>query len=326
MGESIDALALIDALRAHLAKRPIAPIFESSHERNDGTALKFMCLVDYYVAEHKFYDEFVKYPKLMAQLLRFHSYRSFVFYSYPAIRTISGLLLQCKFCELTGPYSHILTHMAINHNAHIGLKQCAYCNRTQLTEHIQNGTLATCYQHYLTIHGIDPKAVDVDILNKFYKLLKNISSALDVVIPRSEAFAGIGYRKTVDIERLYGPDFPTTCTVYSPKNTGKRINVDKLNHMFGTVISFMYGGNGLSRFDQRHQEANDDSIIISDDEEDGSAQASASNRAADKNTNGPIEYCNGTVKNFNCQNQLNFIQFAPLFRNIFIVNKNSMNS
>lgn len=296
MGESIDALALIDALRAHLVKRPIAAIFENSNEKNDETALKFMCLVDYYVAEHKFYDEFVKYPKLMAQLLRFHSYSSFVFYSYPAIRTISGHLLQCKFCELTGPYSHILTHMAINHNAHIGLKTCAYCNRSQLIEHMQNGTFNTCYQHYMTTHGIDPNAVNVEIVNNFYKLLKNISSALDVLIFRTEAFAGIGYRKTVDIERLYGSDFPTTCTVYSPRSNGKRINVNKLNHMFGTVVSFMYGGNGLSRFEQRQQQENDDSIIISDDEEDGAAQASTSNRAADRNTNGPIEYCNGMVR------------------------------
>lgn len=257
---------MIEQLAVHLARRPIAPIFEKSNEKNNEVALKFMCLVDFYAAERKIYNAINQHPKLLSQLMQFHSYGSFIYYNYQLNRVVSECLLQCKFCELTGPIGCIMAHMAINHNAHVGVKMCVYCNRKELNAHIHDGTLKKCYDSYIDLYGIVASNIKTSkILVEFFKLMKNLADTLGVLIIRSDTFGGVGYARVEQVERCYGPDFPRTCKVFSHKGTSKKIDRAQLETYFKMVIEFIYGSNGIGG---PQPPENDTSIIISDDDGD----------------------------------------------------------
>lgn len=267
---------MIEQLAEHLAKRPIAPIFEKSNEKNNEVALKFMCLVDFYAAERKLYDAINQHPKLLSQLMQFHSYGSFIYYNYQLNRGVGDCLLQCKFCELTGPIGCIMVHMAINHNAHIGVKMCVYCNREELNAHIHDGTLIKCYKSYMDRYGIVASNIKTSkILINFYRLVKSLADTLGVMITRSDTFGGVGYSRVVQVDRLYGPDFPRTCKVFSHKGTSKKIDIAQLETFFKMVIEFIYGANGIGG---KQPQENDTSIIISDDENDDAHSSNISDR------------------------------------------------
>lgn len=132
-----------------LVIRKIAPVFDKlrEFEKNDETALKFMSIVDYDFVKGDLYDRIqaTNQPKLLHELLGFHSYKSFVYYNYIDSVHFDEKYLKCRNCEFFGPYALTLTHMAINHNIHNGFKQCAYCNHENLDKHFQENSFYGCY-------------------------------------------------------------------------------------------------------------------------------------------------------------------------------------
>lgn len=137
----------LDRITAHLPKRPFAPSLERSKEKNSEEALKVMCVDDYFIEQDSLYDRIIGQPKLLEQLMMFKSYRSSQYFHYDTIGIgIGNQLLKCKDCELVGPYGCILTHMAINHDMHIGLVHCAYCKRQKVATHMEEETFEDCYR------------------------------------------------------------------------------------------------------------------------------------------------------------------------------------
>lgn len=258
---------MIDKLIEYLKKRPIAPILVGSKEKNDLKALKLMCVVDYYAEKHGHFKEIRKFPKLMHQLLNFRSYSNFQYYDCHVNSGIGARLLQCKSCELVGPYALIMTHMAVNHNQHVSLTRCAFCSREYLSAHIQNDSLDGCYLEYMHKRGVTVISDDQrNIHIEFNKLLKDLSRALNVLITRTESFAGTGYRSIEPVQRKI-PDFPRTCTVSKTKTSNKRVDDSKLDDYFRLVISYIFGGNGISRLTGTHEEENEEIVILSSEDE-----------------------------------------------------------
>lgn len=264
---------MIKRLTEYLSGRPIAPILKESKEKGDLKALKVMCVVDYYMQKCNLYDRMKQQPKLLCQLMGFHSYGSFKFYDCHVVSEISSHVLQCKFCELAGPYHLMMTHMAINHNAHISHTCCAFCNRVDVAEHIQYGTLNECYRQYMERYGISPDDAPRFIVRKFYEQLRNIARAVDVLITRHDSFTGTGYR-TIEKVNCKISGFPNTCIVYKPKKSHKKVNDAKLEQYFNLVVSYMFGANGnilrqdASEVEEVGNEHNEVIVLSSDDEED----------------------------------------------------------
>ncbi|XP_055326977.1 uncharacterized protein LOC129580518 [Sitodiplosis mosellana] len=239
---------MIEALKRHLASRKIAPILKKLEEKNEDNsekALKFLCVLDYVTEQNGFYKQMDDHPKLLQQLMSFNSYESFKYYHYHLNKNVSKVIgnriLRCKFCDLIGPYAIILSHTAISHNVHLGIKKCAYCNRMDLLDH----PLDTCYSNYLTKYAIDEK--NVANSSEFFVMLKEISTKLGVLITRTDAFGGIGKSKKEYVTCKI-PGFPNTCTVFTvPRATKKKVKDNNLNIMFKSMVENMYGGNGLSR-------------------------------------------------------------------------------
>lgn len=260
------------AIAIHLSKRPIAPILEQSSEKTNAIALQLMCIMDYYMEERRLYGRIAKMqcPKLFMQLMKFHTFVSFKYYDYRASRKIGDKILRCKFCDLTGPYTYILTHMAVNHNAHIGLKLCAYCNREELKVHFNDGSFDHCYDQYIRKHQVVKDDSISEIVATFYGLLKEISEKLNICTVRNHAYAGTGYTAIEKIAQKYGRDFPTECIIFQQRNFEKPIKSESLRKEFVRVISFMYGGNRISRLKSNNAERSDGEhiIVISDDEND----------------------------------------------------------
>lgn len=280
------------AIGIHLSKRPIAPILEQSSEKTNPVALQLICILDYYMEERRLYAQIAKVqsPKLLMQLLKFHSFVSFKYYDYRASRKIGDKILRCKFCDLIGPYTNILTHMAINHNAHIGLKMCAYCNREELKVHFSNGSFNHCYDHYIRKRQVIKDDEITEIVANSYGLIKEISEKLNVCTVRNHAFAGTGYTAIEKIAQKYGRDFPTDCIIFQQRNFEKPIKSDILQKEFVRVIGFMYGGNRISRLMSSTAEtAGDENVIeISDDDEEYTPnEYEPSSRSSDDNHSSP---------------------------------------
>lgn len=258
------------AIAIHLSKRPIALVLERSSEKTNPIALQLMCIIDYYMEERHLYARISKTqnPKLLMQLMKFHTYISFKYYDYRASRKIGDKILRCKFCNLIGPYAYILTHMAVNHNAHIGLKLCAYCNRQELKIHFNDGLFEHCYDHYIRKQQMIKDDEICEIVAAFYSLIKEIAEKLNICTVRNHAYAGTGYTSIAKIAQKYGRDFPSDCIIFQQRNFEKPIKSDTLQKEFVRVISFMYGGNRISRLVSNVETATDENIIvISDDEE-----------------------------------------------------------
>lgn len=156
--------------------------------------------------------------------------------------------------------------MVLNHNSHISHILCAYCNRKELSTHIDNNTIDECCFDYMRKYGINFNVERNVIVTKFYDLMKQLARELGVLIIRKEKYTGEGRQKTETIARKI-PGFPGKCTVFQPYCSPKRINTDKLDKLFNDAISFLLGGNGLSRIRQTQGDHHTDAIIlISDDE------------------------------------------------------------
>ncbi|XP_031622453.1 uncharacterized protein LOC116340226 [Contarinia nasturtii] len=255
-------------LQTYLSNRPIGPIFHNSKEKDDLEALKLMCVLDYYATNRKLYPIIMAQPKLLQHLMQLNSYSSFQYYNCQVNHAIGERQFQCAFCELLGPYALIMTHMAINHDSHMSLKMCAYCKRESVVDHNANGTLEVCYNQYLKKYGIDlANDEKLKIVTDFYKLLKDLAESLNVVIQRVEHFTGRFQPRTEQIPRKI-PNFPTTCMVFTPRRSSKKMKSDKLDYLFNMVVGFVFGGNGVSRLKSRAKSQEDVEIVVIDDDDD----------------------------------------------------------
>lgn len=256
------------AIAQHLRKGPFAVIFDRSNEKGDDIALKLMCIVDYNAQRLDLYARMqAAQPKLLAQLMQFQSFGTFKYYDYQLGNQLGIRVLKCKCCDLTGPYGHILTHMAINHNAHVPSKTCAYCNQTDLKMHLADDSLHQCFANYLRSNQCEWDEKICDIVTDFYDMLKELADKFKIKVVRS--FAG---RESV----------------------GKNVSecLVPLDEEFNRVISYLYGGNDASRLLQQSMNSScneQNSVIISDDDDDddkgadGTTNATNSNRLSSAN-------------------------------------------
>lgn len=231
----------MEKIREHLEGRPIALILAVCKEKDSALALKLLCVIDYFIEKRQLNADIDSIPKMREQLLNWHSFESFRFYNYLASGWFTREILQCKRCEFIGPYLTTLTHMAVNHDLHIGLKKCAWCNRMDFQEHIAQNTVQECYEMYLAkeqIHNVVYPKVVVD----FYDMLKTIGGALEVKIRRREPFGGIGYKSKdylFDIDS--DGDVDQSVTVFSMKRKHrKEINTLELNKLFRKAMEHFH--------------------------------------------------------------------------------------
>lgn len=276
----------IESTAQHLQKGPFAPIYDLSNEKSNHIALKLMCIVDYHVQRWDLYTRIQESNnvKLLSQLMAFRSYGSFKYYDYQA--AMGKRVLQCKFCDLTGPYGLILTHMAINHDAHIGMTVCNYCNSTELKKHFDQNSLAACYANYIQRNGIEVDEAVSTIVTDFFIMLKRLSDKFKITTVRNHTFSGKGYGTAERLDREYDSDIDEQITVYTcrtPKNKMKTITgrVAELDAEFGRVISNLYGGNNASRMMQQQSAnaAESEIIVLSDDDgDDDNARDAAADR------------------------------------------------
>lgn len=242
------AQSAIDAanITEHLMKRPIAAILEQCVEKDDFKALQFMCIVDYYAEKRNLYSRIggSSCPKLLSLLFQFRHFEKFKYFDYPINRKMKWYVLQCKFCELTGPYRCILTHMAINHNVHIGLKMCAYCNKKELKEHFADNSLEQCYNEYFQRHHIVIDEKMWEIVADFYDMMKQLSRKLKIVTHRYSGFFAHAYGAVERLDQSYGEDFPNELTVFRLKTRSQNqsIGSTKLNEEFKQVANILFGG------------------------------------------------------------------------------------
>lgn len=252
-------------LQRHLTNRPIQPIVAQSCEINDENALKFMVVVDYYMEKKKLYDRIKRHPKLLEQLLKFKSYGTFLFYNCKVKQEIGQSLLKCVSCGLVGRYENILCHMIVNHNTHLSHTQCAYCKRTDLDTHFKNGSFQECYSNYLKKEDINvSNNIKVQIIEKFYDTLREMSEFLGVAILRVENYAGIGYKKS---EFIDDPDFSPKCFVYKNRSSKKTMDPAKLDKLVQNALEKIYGNNKQALFyDDKHLDESE--VYVIDDSED----------------------------------------------------------
>lgn len=269
-------MTLDSAILAYLSRRPIIQILDKSHEKNNVRALQLMCIIDHHMEERKMYERFAEHPKMLTQLLQFHSFVSFKYYDYCAHSKVFQKLLQCKFCQLIGPCALILTHMAINHNNHIGLKTCLFCNRIDFSEHLKSKDgLDNCYEEYKKkFEEVEDFSKETRLLSslstivEFYEMLNTISNRLNVCIKRNHGFTGNGHKVTEKIHRNYGDDFHSECIVFNArKNNHKELDSNNLQNEFNRVVKTM-GDNEITHFLRPKSIKFKDSIQIIDDNDD----------------------------------------------------------
>lgn len=257
-----------DQIAAHLRGRPFAEIFEQSHEKDNVIALKLMCILDFQMEQLNLYTKIqATKPKLLGLLLQFSSFASFKYYDYAVKKEIGARVVRCKFCDLVGPYANILTHMAINHNTHVGMKMCLYCNRVELENHFTEKSLDPCYQKYLrqneTNDGkFNPKVLE--IVTGFFAMLKKLSKTLDIHSVRQKQYTGLGYRAVEKLNQNYGDDFPNECTVFKQparkvKDISTSLGLDMEVHR---ALSYFYGSCDSTRSPAQHQQTSNHAVVI----------------------------------------------------------------
>lgn len=236
----------------HLEKQMIAPIFRDSDEKNNLIALKLMCVVDYHVSHNNLYNRIkmqTEYPKLLKELLSFRSFGSFAYYNYQMNKSKFGkMVFKCKWCELVGNVEFIFTHMAINHNAHISVNGCVYCDRR---EHANETEFLKCYTEYLQKHSVTFDENVTKVVADFYEMLKKLSAdTLNVCIKRNHCYLAKGRGNVESLQHEYG-GLDNQCVVYRHKSTKSKLkNVsvkeNELDTEYKRVISMLYGGDGAS--------------------------------------------------------------------------------
>lgn len=182
----------INHIAAYLRTRPIAPVLAQSNESEGLRALKVMLVLDHEMERIHMYERIqsANSETLLMQLMLFHTFQSFKFYDYNVRKEIKTFALQCTACGLLGPCAYILSHMAINHNLHIGLKMCSYCDRVELQKHLENKTLDRCYRNYLRDRNIIEWDTNVcKIVAEFYEWLKKFAEKISNVTTRHQNYA-----------------------------------------------------------------------------------------------------------------------------------------
>lgn len=262
----------ISRIVAHLRGRPMARIFEQCHEKNNIIALKLMCILDAELERLNLYSEIqASNPKLLGLLLRTTSFATFKYYDYVVKKEIGRRILRCKFCDLVGGYACILSHMAMSHNTNVGMKVCAYCNRCELEKHFAENTLDQCYQRYLQQnewHDYECNANVLDIVAKFFAMLKRLSKKFDVYSIRQKKYTGVGYKSVEKLKGNYGDDFPTECMVFKQQNRKNFKELSKshgLDIEFQRAMNYLYGQSSNDRSAQR--EKTNRAVIIGDQAE-----------------------------------------------------------
>lgn len=261
-------------LKNHLLNRPIAPIFEHCKEKDDLSALRMMCIVDFHTESTSLYSRIreSKNKKLLKQLLQFSHYENFRCYDYRIHSQLNQKALQCKFCELIGCYPHILTHMAINHDTHIGSKICAYCNRCELKAHIDDDSLLDCYKTYLEIHKIEIHQIEINeepkIVTDFYHMLINLCTKMGICVHRNIGFVG---RLKCSMEFLgqnYGSGLSPECQVFQfqKRHSISFLQRTKLDEEFKRIMTILFGYN--IKHTLLTPVKSDDVIIINSDSDD----------------------------------------------------------
>lgn len=261
------------AIGKYLLNRPIGPVFGSSDEKDHVKALQMMCIFDREMEKNGLYDRISKtnHKKLLVQLMNFRSFASFQYYNYvnnkKDQKEMAKKILQCKFCDLVGPYNYVLSHMAINHDAHIGLKVCAYCNRKKLKEHFTEKSFNECYENYIDTHKITVNFEINKIVADFFTLLKDMGRKFNVLINRRDNFAGIGRKKNAPVAPKYGKDFPTNCIVFFQHRANlTEINNNLLQREFNDVFALMQKDEMFKKYLSRKEDEN--TIILTDDDDD----------------------------------------------------------
>lgn len=241
----------IPELQEYLKSQPIAPVFEAlqDDEKNNEIALKFMFIVNYMGLQTGLYQRIYgsNQPKLLHQLLGFHSYKLFTYYQYVSSGTFLGKDLQCKIggCQFFGPYMTTLTHMAVNHDKHSSSKMCAYCCRIKLKAHFDDDSFQRCYEKYLQRDdildmGTEATAMD-EIVTNFYKNLKICAESVGVCCTRPlHRFNGKG--KMVNHARG-GDSANRRIIIFKHASKPKAFDTDKLNQEFSKAMDALYGNN-----------------------------------------------------------------------------------
>lgn len=253
-------MAYILRMLDHLSARPIGPIIGclDENEENDETALRLMCIIDYELERRtNFYKRIseTKLPKLLHELLGFHSYKSFQYYDYIGNCQFNRKYLHCKYgqCQFFGPYMLVMTHMAINHNMHCGIKLCAYCCHVELKLHFAENSFQKCYEKYLKREEISDIIVEssviYEIISDFYNVIKDCSIRLGVRSRRQlHNYSGKGFGTAEQLAKNYGGYISKETIVFQPKLTGKPILIDQLNKEFHRVMIMFYGPTRSSQF------------------------------------------------------------------------------
>lgn len=246
-------MANILRLQNHLKSRPIAPIFEGlkTHEKTNEVALRFMCVIDSEMSKKNLYDRInaTDYPKILHELLGFHSYKDFTYYEYRDNIEFDGKLLKCQYgqCQFVGNYMLILTHMAINHKMDIGSQMCLYCDENEeLKKHFQEKTFQACYDRYLdhmrrlndiSDDFIEDNAVHA-IISDFYEMLKGCAHKLDVVATRRlHEYMGKKFQQSEQLPREGSNEMSRRVSVLRPRRLEKKFSAKKLNELFKTSMA-----------------------------------------------------------------------------------------
>ncbi len=259
----------VTVLTERLKTLPIYPIYENSSEKESVIALQFMCILDFHANyKMKLYDRIKQHqqPKLLGQLMQFRRFEKFRYYHYAVNKQYGDYVLQCQYCYLVGRCGYILTHMVLNHNVHISLKDCVFCNRETLEAHLGNGSLGQCYSEYVERNEIESDINVGETVTIFYDGLKKLCQKLKIFSTRKKSYAGRGYRCKETLAHDYGGDIAVEYEVrYNILKKHQTSNISKsLDREYRRIMEILYG-NGIGSEKEKRLMP---SYTISDDSED----------------------------------------------------------
>lgn len=216
----------------HLQRRKFAPVVRelSIEQQNCERALKLMCIVDHKIEKEDLYQELEKYKLPIVKLMKF-DFCLFKYYDYQQLQRTKSCLLKCRYCDLVAEYSFILTHMAINHCAHFGLKMCAYCNDIDLSAHTV-ASFEKCRDNYYIRNGIK-RNFECYLVKIFYEALEDVADKIGAVVKRNKAYVGVAQAAIEAQIKLHGHQFPQLSVEFS--SNCKKINDFKFQEHYRSV-------------------------------------------------------------------------------------------
>lgn len=234
---------MVSKFLEYLKGRKIARIVDESTEKNDEIALKLMCVIDQKLEEKKLYDEMDASPKLLKQLLNFRSFSQFHFYKYRPLKKFNHIL-KCKHCTLHGPYYLMLSHMALSHGSNIGSKMCLWCHKIDMSDHVKNSNLITCYEKYLKEEDLEDDVAYPSVVIKFYEIIESLAKLLGVLTNRNQNYSG---RANVAKEKHYfdDDDVDSEMIVHRHRPPHSTINIQVLDQLYEEIMEASNGVNNL---------------------------------------------------------------------------------